>query len=78
MDEDDLSKDRDVENVLESFDTTGDGRINQEEFVTGMTKLLGDLAEERLNRIKGNRANSQVKKKQLQSQFCQKMQLLML
>ncbi|KAG6419217.1 hypothetical protein SASPL_121433 [Salvia splendens] len=60
LDEDDLSTDRDVENVLESFDTTGDGRINQEEFIAGMTKLLDDLAEERRNRIKGSRAtNSQ-------------------
>ncbi|XP_057764343.1 sodium/calcium exchanger NCL2-like [Salvia miltiorrhiza] len=57
MDEGDLSTDRDVENILVSFDTTGDGRINQEEFVEGMTKLLADLAKERINRIKGT--NSQ-------------------
>lgn len=76
LDEDDLSTDRDVENVLESFDTTGDGRINQEEFIAGMTKLLDDLAEERRNRIKGSRAtNSQVNIIKLtpHSYFCQKL-----
>lgn len=57
MDEGDLSTDRDVENILESFDTTGDGRINREEFVVGMTKLLNELAKERLDRIKKSRDN---------------------
>ncbi|KAG6392017.1 hypothetical protein SASPL_146219 [Salvia splendens] len=57
MDEGDLSTDRDVENILESFDTTGDGRINREEFVIGMTKLLNELAKERLDRIKKSRDN---------------------
>ncbi|KAL1537816.1 sodium/calcium exchanger NCL2-like [Salvia divinorum] len=58
MDEGDFSTDRDVENILESFDTTGDGRINREEFVVGMTKLLNELAKERLNRIKKSRSSN--------------------
>lgn len=61
MDEGDLSTDRDVETILESFDLTEDGHINQEEFIKGMNKILSEIAEERMNRIKGSRgSNSQV------------------
>ncbi|KAH6829132.1 hypothetical protein C2S53_013280 [Perilla frutescens var. hirtella] len=59
MDEGDLSTDRDVEHILGSFDASEDGRINEEEFVQGMTKLLSEMAEERINRIKSSRSHSQ-------------------
>lgn len=59
MDEDDSSTDRDVENILESFDTTEDGRITEEEFIKGMTRLVSDLAEHKLKHIKAD--SSQVK-----------------
>ncbi|KAL6574056.1 hypothetical protein OROHE_001598 [Orobanche hederae] len=52
MDDDDLSTERDVENILESFDVSGDGRINQDEFVKGMTKLVSDLSDQTPDRIK--------------------------
>ncbi|CAA0817834.1 sodium/calcium exchanger family protein / calcium-binding EF hand family protein [Striga hermonthica] len=44
--DDDLSTERDVENVLESFDASGDGRITRDEFVKGMTKLVNDLSDQ--------------------------------
>ncbi|KAK6149986.1 hypothetical protein DH2020_017511 [Rehmannia glutinosa] len=64
MDDDDLSIERDVENILESFDTSGDGRITQDEFIRGMTKLAYDLSDQTPDRIKysGGSSNSQVKK----------------
>ncbi|KAG8365522.1 hypothetical protein BUALT_Bualt18G0113700 [Buddleja alternifolia] len=46
MGDNDLSTERDVENVMASFDTSGDGRINQDEFVKGMTKLVSDLSNQ--------------------------------
>ncbi|KAG8385479.1 hypothetical protein BUALT_Bualt03G0049600 [Buddleja alternifolia] len=52
MDDDDLSTDRDVENILASFDTSGDGRINQDEFIRGMTKLISDISDQTPNRMK--------------------------
>ncbi|KAK6124361.1 hypothetical protein DH2020_041854 [Rehmannia glutinosa] len=61
MDDDDLSTERDVENILESFDTSGDGRITQDEFIRGMTKLAYDLSDQTPDRIKygGGNSNSQ-------------------
>ncbi|KAK6124223.1 hypothetical protein DH2020_042059 [Rehmannia glutinosa] len=61
MDDDDLSTERDVENILESFDTSGDGRITQDEFIRGMTKLAYDLSDQTPDRIKygGGSSNSQ-------------------
>ncbi|GER24467.1 RNA helicase family protein, partial [Striga asiatica] len=44
--DDDLSTERDVQNVLESFDVSGDGRITRDEFITGMTKLVYDLFDQ--------------------------------
>ncbi|KAL0398515.1 UNVERIFIED_CONTAM: Sodium/calcium exchanger NCL1 [Sesamum radiatum] len=52
MDDDDLSTDRDVENILESFDTSGDGRISQDEFIKGMTTLISDISDQTPDRIK--------------------------
>ncbi|GFP79734.1 nudix hydrolase 15 mitochondrial [Phtheirospermum japonicum] len=46
MDDNDLSTERDIENIMSSFDTSGDGRINQDEFIKGMTKLVSDLANQ--------------------------------
>ncbi|KAK6154757.1 hypothetical protein DH2020_009005 [Rehmannia glutinosa] len=46
MDDDDTSTDRDIENIMASFDTSGDGRINQDEFIKGMTKLVSDLSNQ--------------------------------
>ncbi|KAK6133481.1 hypothetical protein DH2020_032774 [Rehmannia glutinosa] len=46
MDDDDASTDRDIENIMASFDTSGDGRINQDEFIKGMTKLVSDLSNQ--------------------------------
>ncbi|KAL3615116.1 hypothetical protein CASFOL_040777 [Castilleja foliolosa] len=46
MDDNDLSTDRDIENIMTSFDTSGDGRINLDEFIKGMTKLVSDLANQ--------------------------------
>lgn len=40
----DLSTDKDVEDIMESFDITGDAGINRDEFVTKMTKLVNDLS----------------------------------
>lgn len=40
----DLSTDKDVEDIMESFDMTGDASINLDEFVTKMTKLVNDLS----------------------------------
>ncbi|KAL0407407.1 UNVERIFIED_CONTAM: Sodium/calcium exchanger NCL2 [Sesamum latifolium] len=40
MDDDDSSTDRNVENIMASLDTSADGRINQDEFIKGMTKFL--------------------------------------
>ncbi|GFQ05351.1 hypothetical protein PHJA_002679200 [Phtheirospermum japonicum] len=54
IDDDDLSTERDVENILASFDVSGDGRINQDEFVRGMTKLASDLSDQTPDRIKFN------------------------
>ncbi|XP_011096402.1 uncharacterized protein LOC105175605 isoform X2 [Sesamum indicum] len=60
MDDDDLSTDRDVENILESFDTSGDGRISQDEFIKGMTTLVSDISDQTPDRIKiGGGSNSQ-------------------
>lgn len=63
MDDDDLSTERDVENILASFDVSGDGRIDQAEFVRGMTQLVSDLSDQTPNRIK--KISAQVKKKRL-------------
>ncbi|KAL3851372.1 hypothetical protein ACJIZ3_013254 [Penstemon smallii] len=52
MDDDDLRTDRDVESILASFDTSGDARINQDEFIRGMTQLVSDLSDQTPNRIK--------------------------
>ncbi|KAL3643492.1 hypothetical protein CASFOL_014307 [Castilleja foliolosa] len=52
IDDDDLSTERDVENILASFDVSGDGRITQDEFVRGMTKLASDLSDQSPDRIK--------------------------
>ncbi|KAK4491640.1 hypothetical protein RD792_002402 [Penstemon davidsonii] len=51
MDNNDLRTDRDVESILASFDTTGDARINQDEFIRGMTQLVSDLSDQTPNRI---------------------------
>lgn len=46
MDDDDESTERDVENIMTFFDTSGDERISQDEFIKGMTKLAFDLSDQ--------------------------------
>ncbi|KAK4386568.1 Sodium/calcium exchanger NCL2 [Sesamum angolense] len=46
MDDDDSSTDRNVENIMASLDTSADGRINQDEFIKGMTKLVSDISNQ--------------------------------
>ncbi|KAL8511573.1 hypothetical protein ACS0TY_018106 [Phlomoides rotata] len=46
IDNDDESTERDVENIMTFFDTSGDGRISQDEFIKGMTKLASDLSNQ--------------------------------
>ncbi|KAL8523821.1 hypothetical protein ACS0TY_013697 [Phlomoides rotata] len=58
-DDDDLAKARDIESVLVSFDTSGDGRINQEEFVKGMIILVIDLYDEKDRAKKSGGSTSQ-------------------
>ncbi|CAA2934624.1 sodium calcium exchanger NCL2-like [Olea europaea subsp. europaea] len=45
LNDDDLSTEKDVEDIMESFDITGDAGINRDEFVTVMTKLVNDFSE---------------------------------
>lgn len=62
-DEDDLDTNRDIENILKSFDSDGDERISQDEFIKGMTKLVSDISDQTpdfIKLFKGN--NSQVGK----------------
>lgn len=51
-DSDDLSTQRDVENILDSFDISGDDRISEEEFIRGMTAVICDLSDQAPERIK--------------------------
>ncbi|KAL2475269.1 sodium/calcium exchanger family protein/calcium-binding EF hand family protein [Abeliophyllum distichum] len=46
LDNDDLSTEKDVEDIMGSFDVTGDAGISQEEFVTAMTKLVNNLSNQ--------------------------------
>lgn len=46
MDDDDSSTNRNVENIMASLDTSADGRINQDEFIKGMTKLVSDISNQ--------------------------------
>ncbi|KAK4399191.1 Sodium/calcium exchanger NCL1 [Sesamum angolense] len=66
MDDDDLSTDRDVENILGSFDTSGDGRISQDEFIKGMTTLISDISDQTPDRIKIAGGNNSQNNSQLQ------------
>ncbi|KAL0363433.1 UNVERIFIED_CONTAM: Sodium/calcium exchanger NCL1 [Sesamum calycinum] len=66
MDDDDLSTDRDVENILGSFDTSGDGRISQDEFIKGMTTLISDISDQTPDRIKIGGGNNSQNNSQLQ------------
>ncbi|KAI3456191.1 hypothetical protein Pfo_012854 [Paulownia fortunei] len=66
MDNDDLRTDRDIENILESFDTSGDGRINQDEFIRGMTKLVSDLSDQTPDFIKISGGSNSQNNSQLQ------------
>ncbi|KAI3466717.1 hypothetical protein Pfo_023380 [Paulownia fortunei] len=60
MDDDDTSTERDVENIMASFDTSGDGRINQDEFIKGMNKLVSDQSNQTPAQItKSGGSNSQ-------------------
>lgn len=60
-DNDQLAADRDIENILASFDVSGDGFINQDEFVKSMTQLVSDLSNQNADSIKiGGVNNSQV------------------
>ncbi|CAI9783707.1 unnamed protein product [Fraxinus pennsylvanica] len=45
LNDDDLSTEKDVEDIMGSFDITGDAGINRDEFVTAMTKVVNDLSE---------------------------------
>lgn len=59
-DDDQLSTDRNIENILASFDVSGDGLINQDEFVRGMTQLVSDFSNQNADSIKkGGGKNSQ-------------------
>lgn len=63
MDDDDDSTERDVENIMTFFDTSGDGRISQDEFIKGMTKLASDLSNQTSAQpAKRASSNSQVRK----------------
>lgn len=51
MDDDDISTNLVLEEIETYFDTTGDGGISQEEFVTGMTKLALTLLDQTPSQI---------------------------
>ncbi|KAL9146274.1 hypothetical protein ABFS82_13G099900 [Erythranthe guttata] len=52
MDDEDLGTDRDVENILASFDVSGDGLIQKDEFIRGMTELVTGLSDQTPSRLK--------------------------
>ncbi|XP_073122308.1 sodium/calcium exchanger NCL2-like [Henckelia pumila] len=59
-DSDDLTTDRNIENILESFDISGDGLVSQDEFVKGMTQLVANISNQNADSIKkGGGKNSQ-------------------
>lgn len=65
-DEDDLDTNRDIESILKSFDTDGNERINQDEFIKGMTKLVSDLSDHTPDFIKFIKGNNSQDKSQVQ------------
>ncbi|KZV51104.1 hypothetical protein F511_01896 [Dorcoceras hygrometricum] len=59
-DNDDMATDRNIENVLASFDVSGDGLINQAEFVRGMTQFVSNISNQNADSIrKGGGSKSQ-------------------
>ncbi|XP_073312721.1 sodium/calcium exchanger NCL2-like [Primulina huaijiensis] len=59
-DSDDLTTDRNIENILASFDVSGDGLINRDEFVKGMAQLVSKISNQDADSIKkGGGKNSQ-------------------
>ncbi|XP_051124984.1 sodium/calcium exchanger NCL2-like [Andrographis paniculata] len=67
-DENDLDTNRDIENILKSFDTSGDDLISQDEFIQGMTKLVSDLSDQTSDSIKLFRGGNNSQDKDSQSQ----------
>lgn len=63
LNDDDLSTEKDVEDIMESFDITGDAGINRDEFVTVMTKLVNDFSEKTPGPKHRNAASSNTKVK---------------
>ncbi|XP_022893246.1 sodium/calcium exchanger NCL2-like [Olea europaea var. sylvestris] len=61
LNDDDLSTEKDVEDIMESFDITGDAGINRDEFVTVMTKLVNDFSEKTPGPKHRNAASSNTK-----------------
>ncbi|PIN24277.1 hypothetical protein CDL12_02987 [Handroanthus impetiginosus] len=56
-----LSIERDVESILETFDTNGDGLIGDTEFVQGMTQLVSHLCKHIPDQLKKSKqTNSQL------------------
>ncbi|XP_073025872.1 sodium/calcium exchanger NCL2-like [Primulina eburnea] len=51
-DSDDLTTDRNIENILASFDVSGDGLINRDEFVRGMAQLVSNISNQNADSIK--------------------------
>ncbi|XP_075486994.1 sodium/calcium exchanger NCL2-like [Primulina tabacum] len=51
-DSDDLTTDRNIENILASFDVSGDGLINRDEFVRGMAQLVSNFSNQNADSIK--------------------------
>lgn len=51
MDDDDISTNLILDEIATYFDTSGDGGISQEEFVTGMTKLALTLLDQTPSQI---------------------------
>ncbi|CAI9782039.1 unnamed protein product [Fraxinus pennsylvanica] len=57
----DLSTDKDVEDIMASFDITGDAGVNRDEFVTAMTKLVNDLSNKTRDPKSRNAVSSNTK-----------------
>lgn len=58
-DRDHITTDRNIENILASFDISGDGLISRDEFVRGMTQLVSNFSNLNADKIqKGGSKNS--------------------
>lgn len=57
----DLSTDKDVEDIMKSFDITGDAGVSRDEFVVAMTKVVNDLSNKSRNPRSRNAVSSNTK-----------------